>query len=64
MSKVNKATKYEVYRSTTKNGSYNKITITKNRHYNDKTVKNMETHCYKVKASGENGKMIIMTRIG
>lgn len=54
-SKSKTATKYAVYRSTSKTGTYKKLTTTKYRYYNDKTVKNKKTYYYKVRALGENG---------
>lgn len=51
------ATKYAVYRSTSKYGSYKKLTTTKYRYYRDKTVKNKTRYYYKVKALNRSGKL-------
>lgn len=48
--KRSKAVKYQLYRSTSKNGSYKKIASTTKTYYNDKTVKNNTGYYYKVKA--------------
>lgn len=49
---VNHATKYCVYRSTNKNGTYTKIATTTNLSYKDKTAKVGTKYYYKVKAFG------------
>lgn len=48
------ASKYAVYRSTSRNGSYKKMAITKRLSYYDDTAKNKKTYYYKVKALGQN----------
>lgn len=59
--KVTGATKYSVYRSPSKYGTYKKVKTTSARYYNDKTVKNKTTYFYKVRASkgGTYGKYSI-----
>lgn len=56
--KVDNARKYEVYRSTQKDGSFKKIaTVAKNKKtYSDKTIKNNKTYYYKVKAVASKSK--------
>lgn len=54
--KVSGATKYSVYRATSKSGTYKRIITTKNKYYNDKDVKNDQGYYYKVKAFGTKGK--------
>ncbi len=55
-SKRTKAVKYNVYRATSKNGTYKKIATTTRTYYNDKTVNNNKTYYYKVKALGKSSK--------
>ncbi len=55
-SKRSKAVKYNVYRATSKNGSYKKIAATTKTYYADKTVKNNKVYYYKVKALGKSSK--------
>lgn len=55
-SKRTKAVKYNVYRATSKSGTYKKITTTTKTSYNDKTVDNNKTYYYKVKALGKSSK--------
>lgn len=50
------ATKYYVYRATSKTGNYKRIIATKKTYYNDKTVQNNKTYYYKVKAMAKNSK--------
>ncbi len=54
MSKVTGATKYTIYRATSKNGKYKKLATTKSTSYTDKTAKKGKTYYYKVKANGVN----------
>ena len=44
-----KCNKYEVWRATSKNGTYTKIATTKNKYYTDTTAKKGKTYYYKVK---------------
>ncbi|MCI9638698.1 MAG: hypothetical protein HFE72_00985 [Emergencia sp.] len=55
-SKRTKAVKYNVYRATSKSGTYKKIAATTRTYYNDKTVDNNKTYYYKVKALGKSSK--------
>ena len=48
--KISGATKYEVYRATSKNGTYKLIKSTTSASYTDKSVKSGKTYYYKVKA--------------
>ena len=50
--KVDGATKYTVYRATSKNGKYKQIGTTKGSSYTDKTVKKGKKYFYKVVANG------------
>lgn len=54
VSKTTGATKYTIYRATSKNGKYKKLTTTKSTSYTDKTAKKGKTYYYKVKANGVN----------
>ena len=49
-STVSGASRYEVYRSTSKNGTYTKVTTTTAKSYTDKSAKVGRTYYYKVKA--------------
>ena len=49
---VNHATKYAVYRSTSKDGTYKRIATVTDTFYNDGTVTNEKVYYYKVKALG------------
>ncbi len=55
-SKRSKSMKYNLYRSTSKYGSYKKIASTTKTYYNDKTVKNKTGYYYKVKAIAKTSK--------
>ncbi|WP_419024361.1 YHYH domain-containing protein [Emergencia sp.] len=55
-SKRSKAVRYNLYRSTSKYGSYKKIASTTKTYYNDKTVKNKTGYYYKVKAIAKASK--------
>ena len=48
--KVNGAQKYEIYRATSKNGTYKKIYTTKSTSYTDKNLATKKTYYYKVRA--------------
>lgn len=48
--KVDGATKYQIYRATSKNGKYSKIAITKERTYENTSLKKNKTYYYKVRA--------------
>lgn len=48
--KVSNVAKYEVYRSTSKNGKYTKVATVKSNKYTDKKVKKGKTYYYKVRA--------------
>ena len=50
--KVDGATKYTVYRATSKNGKYKSIGTAKGGSYTDKTVKKGKKYFYKVVANG------------
>ena len=50
--KVDGATKYTVYRATSKNGKYKKVGTAKGGSYTDKTVKKGKKYFYKVVANG------------
>ncbi len=50
--KVDGATKYTVYRATSKNGKYKKVGTAKGGSYTDKTVKKSKKYFYKVVANG------------
>ncbi len=50
------ATKYAVYRATSKTGKYKKLTTTTKLYYYDDTGKNKTTYYYKVMALGKNSK--------
>ena len=52
--KVEGAVKYEIYRSTSKNGTYSKIATTKNLYQVNKNAKAGVTYYYKVKAVHSN----------
>lgn len=54
--KVTNASKYAVYRSKTKYGSYSKIYTTTKTSYSDKNVANNTTYFYKIKALGKSTK--------
>ena len=49
-SAVTNASKYEVYRATSKTGTYTKVATTTAKNYTDKTAKAGTTYYYKVKA--------------
>lgn len=51
------ATKYSVYRATSKTGTYKRLITTTKLYYNDKTAKNKTTYYYKVKAISKTGKV-------
>jgi len=48
--KVSGATKYEIYRATSKNGTYKKVATVKTLSYTNKKLKSNKTYYYKVKA--------------
>ena len=48
--KISGTTQYEVYRATSKNGTYKRIKSTTSTSYTDKSVKSGKTYYYKVKA--------------
>ncbi len=52
--KVSGASKYYVYRATSKTGKYNKIISTAKTSYTDKKIDQNRTYYYKVKAIGKN----------
>ena len=72
--KVSSATKYYVYRSTSKLGTYKKVGETKNLYYQDKSVDQNKTYYYKVKAAGSSssskyssvkaGKIVTTVKLG
>lgn len=51
-SKVAGASKYQIYRATSKKGSYKRISTTKKLKYSDKKAKKGKTYYYKIKAVG------------
>ena len=51
-----KCNKYEVWRATSKNGTYTKIATTKNKYYTDKNAKAGKTYYYKIKGFRVFGK--------
>ena len=62
--KVSGATRYDIYRSTSKNGSYEKIGETKSTTYNDVNLTTGKTYYYKVRAcnTGCSGNSKIISR--
>ena len=52
---VEGAVKYEVYRSTSKSGTYTKITTTSSASYTDKSATKSKTYYYKVRAITADG---------
>ena len=53
--KVSNAKEYQVYRATSKDGSYKKLTTTTKTSYTDKTAKVGKKYYYKVRTSSETG---------
>lgn len=53
--KVSGATGYEVYRATSKNGTYTKVATVKTRSYTNKKLKSGKTYYYKVRAYKKKG---------
>ena len=53
-SAVSGATKYEIWRATSKNGTYTKIYTTSNTYFNNTTAKSGYTYFYKVRAIGSS----------
>ncbi len=53
---INSTKKYEIYRSTKKNGGYKKIKTVKAIRYTDKKVKRNKTYYYKVRAIASDSK--------
>ena len=54
---VDGAVKYEIYRSSTKNGTYKKIYTTKNTYFNNSSVPAGTMYYYKVKSVDAKGKL-------
>ncbi len=54
--KVSGADGYQVYRSTSKNGTYKKVASVSGTKYQDKSVSNLSTYYYKVRAYNKAGK--------
>ncbi|MCC3863411.1 S8 family serine peptidase [Terrisporobacter petrolearius] len=54
--KVNRATKYKIYRATSKNGKYHYIGYSNKTTYTDKKLTKKKTYYYKVKAVRTNNK--------
>ena len=53
--KVSKATGYQVYRATSKNGKYKRIATTTKTSYTDKSVKGGRKYYYKVRTYRKTG---------